>query len=136
MVEHHYTMLQRVEQPLHNVSKYNIAELLIKKGVDVNTKDLDGESCIHYIIYHFANQYLPSRSYVEEIVKTIQLLIKNGADVNAKNTRGLTPLDVAKELIDELPEEIHKILSEEAGQIGSEGNGRRGGNKSYSKKNS
>ena len=65
-----------------------LAELLIAKGADVNTKNKDSTTPLH-------QASLGGRKEV------VELLIANGADVNAKvvsgTKQGLTPLDAANE---------------------------------------
>jgi len=58
---------------------YDVAMLVIDKGVDVNTKDKDG-----YTPLHLANN-----------IEFTKLLIARGADVNANNKNGSTPLHMA-----------------------------------------
>ncbi len=58
---------------------WDLAELLILKGVDVNAKDDENQTPLH-VAY--------GRSVTE-------LLINNGADIEAKDTRGRTPLHSA-----------------------------------------
>jgi ankyrin repeat protein/spore coat protein CotH len=58
------------------------AELLIRKGADVNAKGRDGGTPLHGAA--FLGQ-----------TETAELLIQNGADVNAKNHKGETPSDAA-----------------------------------------
>jgi hypothetical protein len=57
----------------------NIAELLIKKGADINTKDNKG--------------YTPLfRAIISEKLELMELLINHGADINATNNGGKTVL--------------------------------------------
>ena len=67
---------------LHYAANKEIAELLIAKGAEVNTKS-DSESTP----LHFAA--LNGRKEI------VELLLANGADVNAKDGEGKTPLDWA-----------------------------------------
>ena len=60
-----------------------VVELLIGKGLDVNAKDEDGDTPLHYT----------TDQGQKEIA---ELLIARGADVNAKKANGKTPLDWAK----------------------------------------
>ena len=59
--------------------------LLIKAGVDVNSKDNGTEQTV----LHYA-------SAIGNTV-AIELLVQNGANINAKNIRGKTPLYFARQ---------------------------------------
>ena len=67
--------------PLHSASRRypNIVEFLVKKGIDVNSKDLDGDSPLHTTSWG-------------DSTKCIEILCKNGADINIQNNNGETPL--------------------------------------------
>ena len=89
--------------PLHYTaiySRYEAAELLIAKGVNVNAKGVDGETALHFAAY----SGLDSKEIAE-------LLIAKGADVNMKNVVGETPLDYADG-------EIAALLRKHGGKTG------------------
>ncbi|MBQ7577778.1 MAG: ankyrin repeat domain-containing protein [Synergistaceae bacterium] len=62
-----------------NVELTELAELLIKKGADINAKD------------NFSNTVL-MRAAIRNYTKTAELLIKYGANLDAKNNIGVTAL--------------------------------------------
>jgi hypothetical protein len=62
------------------VGKY--VEFFISKGADVNAKDNDGNTPLHYGIWN---------------PRVVHLLVSKGADVNAKGNGGITPLHLAAE---------------------------------------
>lgn len=57
---------------------------LIDMGCDVNAKDNNNVSPLHYAC---------SYAKMQDNLETIKLLIENGANINAKDNRGQTPLD-------------------------------------------
>ena len=73
--------------PLHLAAYRDkkIAELLIAEGADVNAKDEDETTPLHYAAHR-------DRKEIAE------LLIAKGADVNAKDEDGVTPQHLAAEL--------------------------------------
>ena len=83
-----------------------IAELLIAKGADVNTKDEEESTPLHYAA---------SQGFAHEEIA--ELLIDKGADVNAKNNKGITPLDVA---ITRHWTHIADLLRKHGGKAGAE----------------
>jgi hypothetical protein len=69
--------------PLHLTShSKQIAELLIKRGANVNAKDSTGKTPLHDVAY-------------DGSLSVLKLLIENGADVNAQDNKGRTPKDSA-----------------------------------------
>lgn len=73
--------------PIHSacaISNYEIVNLLIKNGADVNAKQMQGVTPLHSAAHNGQN----------ELAK---LLIDSGADINAKMDNGHTPLFMADE---------------------------------------
>ncbi len=73
--------------PLHSacaISNFDIAELLIRYGANVNATQMQGATSLH------------STAHNGETLLT-KLLIENGADINAKMDNGRTPLSMAIE---------------------------------------
>jgi ankyrin repeat protein len=67
---------------LHYAANKEIAELLIAEDANVNEKDDNGSTPLHF-------------AAVNGPKVIVELLIAEGADVNAKDERGKTPLDLA-----------------------------------------
>jgi TPR repeat protein len=94
------------------INHRGVAESLLAKGADVNAKNFDGLTPLHYsaargyksmvelLLANHADVHVTSRSgctplhfAVQENQETIaELLLANGAEVNAKDNKGLTPL--------------------------------------------
>ena len=70
--------------------KSDIIKLLLERGADVTSKDLDGNTPLNKICKRYS--YFENTSYLFEI---IQLLLEHGADVNYKNYDGITPFMTA-----------------------------------------
>ena len=73
--------------PIHSacsISNYEIAELLINNGANVNSRQLQSYTPLHSTAHNGK-------------VELSKLLLKNGADVNAKADDGKTPLSMALE---------------------------------------
>ena len=62
---------------------FEMAEMLIKLGADINKKNKFGDTALMYAVI-----------YTEP--KLIKLLINSGADLKAKNNKNITALDFAK----------------------------------------
>ncbi|GHM58617.1 MAG: hypothetical protein sL5_03500 [Candidatus Mesenet longicola] len=76
-------------------SDKNIVELFLRHRVDVNIKDCDSRTVLHYA----------ARDGKQEIV---ELLLKHNADVDARDNEGKTALDLAR---DKGYKEIAELLS-------------------------
>lgn len=74
-----------------------IAEFLINKGADINTKTDNGDTPLIVAV----------RNYRIEIVET---LINKGADVNSKNNEGDTPLSIAQKNAKEHSSDVFKDI--------------------------
>ncbi len=87
-----------------------IFELLIKSGIDANTKNTYGNSLLYLVI---ANN-------INISIDAIKILLNAGADINIKNSNDKTTLDTAKEqnedvfkLLENWPKELRKKAKEE-----------------------
>lgn len=72
--------------PLHNACSYGhfeVAELLLKKGANVNATDLWKYTALH-------------EASSKGKIDIVKLLLRYGADVNKKNRDGDSPLDLVK----------------------------------------
>lgn len=96
----------------------DIAEYLIKKGADMNTKDMFGRTPLSHSLEagqlsmaKFLLNYGVNVNTKDDVSQTplhiavvkgnfevVKLLVEKGADVNAKNELGMTPQDLAKQL--------------------------------------
>jgi len=89
--------------PLHSacaISNYDIAEILIKNGANVNAKQMQNVTPLHSAAHNGQS-------------KLVNLLIENGADINSKMENGQTPLFMATEK--EFKETI-ELLKKNGGQ--------------------
>ncbi len=73
--------------PIHSacaISNYDIVEILIKSGANVNARQMQGVTPLHSAAHNGQT-------------KIAKLLIESGADINAKTDKGQTPLSMALE---------------------------------------
>lgn len=65
--------------------KWDIAEFLLNEGIDVNLKDSDGDTALHYLCDDNSDAY-------DEVIKLIKILLEKGVSVNELNNFHDTPL--------------------------------------------
>ncbi|CAH1194931.1 hypothetical protein PAECIP111891_00564 [Paenibacillus allorhizoplanae] len=83
---------------------YTMVEMLINAHADVNATDDKGNTVLSYAVEF--NQYS-----MEGNSEVIRLLLNNGANPQAKDKNGVTPLEKAKNIVDEkIRDEIVKLL--------------------------
>jgi len=73
--------------PIHSacaISNFEIVEILIKNGADINAQQMSGVTPLHSAAHNGQT-------------KIVKLLIENGARINTKTTDGKTPLAMAEE---------------------------------------
>jgi uncharacterized protein len=70
--------------------RYEMNELLVKNGTDVNARASRGSTPIMFASWGTA------KHYEDEYVQVVKLFIRNGAKVNAKNDSGKTALSIAQ----------------------------------------
>jgi len=64
------------------MGRLEVARLLLEHSADVNARDDDGWTPLHFAAYN-------------DHVDVAELLLRHGADAGARDNEGLTPLDVA-----------------------------------------
>ena len=66
--------------------KWDIVEFLINEGIDVNLKDSNGNTALHYLC---------DTNDITQAITTAKLLLAHGADINIQNQKGSTVLILA-----------------------------------------
>jgi ankyrin repeat protein len=74
--------------PLHWVSSIEVAELLLKKGADIHAKDKEGSTPLQWVLQDGPTDWLKGKELAE-------FLLAKGADINTRNSAGQTPLHQA-----------------------------------------
>ena len=114
MSNDHQLLFQAIEE-----EKVEAIESLLCNGVDVNIKNSDGSTPLHWAIQMNKNveiikclienganvsaknndgsTLLHEAAMWNDNVEVSRLLVSNGADVNANDEFGITPLDLARE---------------------------------------
>ena len=75
-----------------------MVKLLLKYGADINARDKDGWTSLHW-------------GAKNGNIDMLKLLITNGADIKAKNKKGCIPLQVAKKEVWESIADIFESVS-------------------------
>ncbi len=75
---------------------------LINAGLDVNSRDANGDTMLHYALMNNDDLYMSRK------------LIEAGADVNSPSSSGMTPLIIATSTANEL--QLHKMMLEATNQ--------------------
>ncbi|XP_071037934.1 serine/threonine-protein phosphatase 6 regulatory ankyrin repeat subunit B-like [Parasteatoda tepidariorum] len=139
LIESKINMINVVDErgwsPLHYAAYEKVANLLIKRGADIEAKDMYGEAPLHWAVrqenigvvellikegadveakgYHNETPLFSARSK-----KVFELLIAKGANINAKNSKGYTPLHSA--LMNER-DEVTELLIREGADVEAKG---------------
>jgi len=77
-----------VDQRYGPETRLPMIDLLIKKGSNINARDNDGRSALHYSVV----QYMSEAGGIVSHKQIVQLLLDQGADVQAKDLQGNTAL--------------------------------------------
>lgn len=89
------------ENLLFSASNNNILQLLIEKGLDINSRDSRGRTPLHSSIEDVPN------------FRKFKFLIENGADPNVRDSSDKTPLNYAEENVIVLNSTLSENLSED-----------------------
>ncbi len=65
-------------------TEFDTVRTLLENGADVNAKQVDGMTALHWAVYH-------------DVLNAAKLLVKAGANVKATNRYGVAPLSLACE---------------------------------------
>jgi|GEM_PF-5134172 len=93
--------------PLHEAALYGhkeILQLLLARGAFLEARDRDGNTPLHFAIYHSSHQPI-----TEEKLASIALLLENGANIRAKNILGHMPVQTKHNQISEMMRKYDRI---------------------------
>lgn len=79
-------------------SKLDVLEELLNHDVDINQKDNQGNTALHYAVF--------TKNY-----EKMKLLVQKGANPKIKNEEGITPLDLAKRMLNPNNPKTPEILA-------------------------
>ena len=77
--------------PLMNSSLFEMVDLLVKRGANVNAKNKFNYTPLHKAVFNFVE----GKRKEKDCKKILNLLISNGANLNAQDNNGNTPLMTA-----------------------------------------
>lgn len=77
--------------PLMNSSLFEMVDLLVKRGANVNAKNKFNYTPLHKAVFNFVE----GKRKEKDCKKILDLLISNGANLNAQDNNGNTPLMTA-----------------------------------------
>lgn len=91
--------------PLHEVFSFEIFQILIERGANVNVRSANGDTLLHHVSSRGEPEWMRHRrgcirfyyckEDLEESLEIAKLLVRNGADREATNKNGSTPLHCA-----------------------------------------
>lgn len=85
-----WTPLQRALDSLYNSNAdcFSVAKLLVERGADVNARDKDHETPLHFAVDFVWASW--ASGHLE--LKLVAMLLDHGAQVNVEGNQGRTPL--------------------------------------------
>lgn len=77
----------------------DIVRFFLKKGIDVNAQDLDGNTIMHFLVEKYVkiseNAFeFNKEQKLEDILNTLEIIIQNGGNINMINKKYEMPIDL------------------------------------------
>ena len=95
-----------------------LVQYIIEKGIDVKTRDNDGNVAIHYLNAAVAkNSFLTADELLAKFTKVLAFLQQGGADINAQNGNGETVLLQLAKQKNALYKQLSEILQEQGADV-------------------